>query len=89
MTPAELLNSKCLSLRAALDASSPEFPLLLREIHGKLLEDPENVTLIKPEDMRTVIDALKAHKKIVLTESPTKVSAGTKKRLSTLSADDL
>lgn len=68
-------------LQEKLIASSPEIPLVLREIHTILSVDPEVVTLLAPEEVGVIVSGLKKHMNVTLVEkvmkskSPKKGSA--------------
>lgn len=55
------------SLQQALLTAHPEMPILLRKIHTKLKEDPEQVTLLEEDEIAQIINGLKTHANISLT----------------------
>ena len=75
------LKEKIASLQEALTARHPTMATLLREIHTALKKQPENVTLLSPEDIRVVVNGLEAQTGIALAQSITKTSTSKTKSL--------
>lgn len=50
--------SKLLELEKALLDKHPSMPILLREVHTALREQPENVTLMSEEEISIIIEGL-------------------------------
>jgi ribosomal protein L6P/L9E len=62
-------------------------PTLLREIHQTLKQDPENVTLLTPEEVAIIISGLS---KQTSTQITTSILSGAKgKSLKKISLDDI
>ncbi len=53
------LQSKVTELEEAITSRHPRMPQLLQEIWKALREQPENVTLMTEEEIRTVVNGLK------------------------------
>lgn len=53
------LQEKVTSLTALILDKHPKMPVLLREIHTVLREQPENVTLMSEEEIAIIVDGLK------------------------------
>lgn len=87
MTPSEIISLKIAELQAAILASHPTMPTLLRDIHKNLLLDPEIVTILKPEQVAVIINGLsKQTNTIIMAEI---VSGKKGKAASKISADDV
>lgn len=80
-------------LKSALQSRSPGYEHLLKIIHKNLLDDPDVVNLLKPEEIGTVVAALAQKKGIVLAASipkgNVKNTTTTGKKLSQVTLDDL
>lgn len=65
-------------------------PTLLREIHTTLLQQPENVTLLSEEEIKTIVNGLEVQTGVFLTQAvmtkPTAKKAATS-RIKELGAD--
>lgn len=85
MNPGFELKEKVAKLEEQLLASHPQMPLLLREIHGILRDDPENVTLLTEEEIGIIVSGLKKHTQ---TEIIAKVTTS-KKSVKKTTLDDL
>ena len=59
MNLAEQLSEKIQSLQSALLENNPRMPVLLRDIHKLLKEDPEVVTLPDEDEIAIIISGLK------------------------------
>ena len=58
MTPAQQLSEKVLDLQSRLLAAHPTMPVLLREIHTQLRNDPELVTTLAEEEISIIVQGL-------------------------------
>lgn len=82
------LAEKLESLQAALLADHPRLPLLLRDIHSRLRDDPDTVTMLRPEDRGVIVAALRKHHRVEIMTKPAKSTAA-KASLKNITADDL
>ena len=55
----EEIKMKIAELQESILAANPRMPMLLREIHGILKTDPDNVTLLSEEDIGVIVSGLK------------------------------
>lgn len=83
------LAEKLESLQAALLADHPRLPLLLRDIHSRLRDDPDTVTMLRPEDRGVIVAALRKHHRVEVMTKPAGKSAAAKASLKNITADDL
>jgi hypothetical protein len=88
MTQADQIREQLLKLQEAIHTSHPTMPVLLRQIHTVLREDPETVTILTEEEIGIIVTGLK---KQTGTEITTAMVKGTKttKTLKKMSVDDL
>lgn len=80
------LQMKISSLQSAILESHPTMPLLLRDIHKILKEDPAVVTILSEEEICAIVTGLKKQTATEITQATLKKST---KSLSKTSADDL
>ena len=81
------VQEKLASLEAALLAGTPDMPVLLRDIHRSLKQDPDVVTLLSEEECSILVRGLK---KQTATEIATKkIKSGGKKAMSKMTVSDL
>lgn len=66
------LQMKISSLQNAILSAHPTMPILLREIHTILKNDPSNVTLLSEEDIAILVSGLKQQTKTEITQSSMK-----------------
>ena len=59
MNISEQIKEKILSLESALASQHPTFPVLLREIHQTLKQNPDCVTLLTDEEIGVIVNGLK------------------------------
>lgn len=86
----EIISSKMLSLKTALLEKHPQMPVLLREIHKYLKEDPSVVTLLSPEEIATIVNGLENQTNTFIAASMTKVTSAAKnKALAKVKSSDL
>lgn len=85
---ADTIKLKISELESALLSSHPQIPDLLRVIHKSLQADPEVVTLLKPEEIRVIVNGLEKHTKTELVETTAKSVKKTKVPKN-ITADDL
>lgn len=87
MTPHELISLKITELQASVQASLPNMPTLLRDIHQNLRNDPEIVTLLAPSQVAIIVSGLSKQTQTTIT---TQVLSGSKgKSLKKISVDDI
>lgn len=82
---------KLADLQAALLAKNPQMPLLLRDIHSQLKQNPEVVTLLTEDEVAIVVSGLSSQTLTHLAGSTLKSakSATAKASLKKVSTDDL
>ena len=66
------LQMRIASLESAILATHPTLPVILREIHKQLRDDPAIVTLMTPEEIRVVVSGLKLQTKVEITQAAVK-----------------
>ena len=66
------LQMRIASLESAILATHPTLPVILREIHKQLRDDPAVVTLMTPEEIRVVVSGLKVQTKVEITQAAVK-----------------
>lgn len=66
------LQMKISSLQNAILSAHPTLPILLREIHTILKNDPSNVTLLSEEDIAILVSGLKQQTKTEITQAAMK-----------------
>jgi len=71
-----LLNNQVSKLRELLLGKHPGLGTLLSEIKKALEQHPENVTLLKEEDMGTIFDALKVETGVIFAAETIKGTKG-------------
>lgn len=81
------IKEKLASLEAALLEGTPNMPILLREIHRNLKNDPDVVTLLSEEECSILVRGLK--KVTATTIATVAVKKGAKKAMSKMTVDDL
>ena len=74
-------------LEEALNQQVPGFANILRDIHIKLREDPNTVTLLSEDEIATIVKGLERHANVTLTAKAAKPTAKAKK--TPISATDL
>ena len=77
MNLAEQVKEKIASLQSALLESNPRLPVILRDIHKQLKEDPEVVTLLDESEIAIVVSGLKRQ---TMTEIATAAVKSTKSK---------
>jgi hypothetical protein len=87
MTPHQIISLKISELHQAILEDHPTMPSLLREIHQNLKLDPENVTLLNPEEVSVIISGLMQQTDTTITTSILKGTKG--KSAKNLSVDDI
>ena len=81
------IKEKVLNLEKALLDEHPTMPMLLREIHELIKADPEQVTILKEEDLLVIImKALQVQTRVTITASRPKSG---KAALAKVSLDDI
>ena len=63
------VKEKLVAFQAALVEKDPKMPELLGEVHKVLRQYPENVTLLKDEELRDILSGLQTARGIVLQSS--------------------
>ena len=77
-------------LEAALTQKIPEFRTILRDIHGKLRQDPELVTAMSEEEISLIVSGLVAHANVeVLAPKAAKKAKSLGTAKNPIGADDL
>ncbi len=66
------LQEKIQSLQDAILSTHPSMPILLRDIHKILKEDPAIVTVLQEEEIATLVSGLKIQTKTSITEAALK-----------------
>jgi len=72
MNTVEQLQAKIAELQNAILSTHPTLPILLRDIHKQLKEDPACVTILSEEEIATVISGLKVQTKTEITQAALK-----------------
>ena len=70
------LTQKVEELKTALLSRHPSMPVLLQEIHKTLKQYPENVTLLKPEEISVIVNGLEQQTQTFLAASIASKSKG-------------
>lgn len=90
LTQHDLITAKITELQEKLLAKHPQMPLLLREIHSTLKENPAVVTLLAEDQIRIIVNGLEAQTNTYIAQSmTTKSSTAKNKALSKVSSGDL
>ena len=76
------LQMKISSLQNAILSAHPTMPILLKEIHTILKNDPSNVTLLSEEDIAILVSGLKQQTKTEITASTMKKKSAALKNVS-------
>lgn len=63
------IQSKIQELQEAIHTAHPSMPGILREIHKKLKEDPEVVTLLEEEEICSIVSGLMIQTNVTLTSA--------------------
>jgi len=66
------LQMKIATLQNAILSTHPTMPILLKEIHTILKNDPSNVTLLGEDEIAIIVSGLKLQTKTAITESVSK-----------------
>ena len=66
------LQMKIASLQNAIHTAHPTMPILLKEIHTILKNDPSNVTLLSEEDISIIVSGLKQQTRTEITQATMK-----------------
>jgi hypothetical protein len=64
---AESIAMKIAELDSLIKSAHPRMPMLLRDIHTILKNDPDNVTLLSESDIGIIVSGLKLQTKTVIT----------------------
>lgn len=80
------INMKIAELQEMILSAHPRMPLLLKDIHTILRNDPDNVTILSEEEIGIIVSGLK---KQTSTELASTVLKKSSKSLSKTTADDL
>lgn len=89
LTQHQIISGKIAELSEKLLANHPQMPLLLREIHQVLKNDPAIVTLLSPEEVSKVINGLERQTNTYIAQSMTAPKGAKKAALKNTSAADL
>jgi hypothetical protein len=76
------LQMKISSLEEAILKAHPTMPILLKEIHTILKNDPTNVTLLSESDIAVIVSGLKQQTKTEITASTMKKKSAALKNVS-------
>jgi hypothetical protein len=83
------LLEKVAALSKAIDTEHPTLKSLLTEIHATLLENPDQVTILKPEDISVIVNGLAVTKNEVLFTETKKKVASDKRKLKDMPLEDI
>ena len=72
MTPADILKQSVSELQQALLSQHPAMPTLLKEIHARLKEDPELVTILEPQEVGVIFQGLMNHTAVTIATAKVK-----------------
>lgn len=84
MTNVEVLQEKVGSLREMLLTAHPGMPVMLREIHQKLKQDPEIVTILSEEEIGIIVSGLKRQTQVQILAAVAKKGTGKSLKKTTL-----
>lgn len=87
ITSYEAISIKIAELESALLSADPMMPHLLRDIHQNLKQDPDNVTILTPEQVAVIVSGLSQQTQTIITTSILSGSKG--KPLKKISVDDI
>ena len=76
-----ILKEKVAALAETILAKHPSMPSLLAEIHKNIKANPEQITLLSEDDIKTIVNGLEIQTKTFLIQTMTK-PAGTKSKAS-------
>lgn len=79
--PAFVVEQRLTALEQALLAQDPQMPTHLKAIHKQLIEFPELVHLLKPEDWGKILQAQQQYTKVKLVEESAAKKAAAKKKV--------
>lgn len=85
------LREKVASLQELLVSRTPQLPMVLFEIHRMIKADPEQVTILTPEEVGAIVKGLQAHTQTTILDAAVKSakSPAAKAKLGKLSLDDI
>lgn len=86
MSDTEVIKMRMAELQESLEKSLPNFPTLLRDIHIKLRDDPEQVAILSDEELGIIVKGLERHGNLTIVNSTTVKNRAKK---TPISADDL
>lgn len=92
LTQHDLIIGKISELQEKLLSNHPQMPLLLREIHSTLKENPAVVTLLREEeDIQVIVQGLEKQTNTYLVQAMTASKSGSAKNkaLAKVTSDDL
>jgi len=87
MTPHESMSLKIAELAASVQATLPNMPTLLRDIHSILKNDSDLVSILTPEEIGVIVSGLSKQTQTTITTSV--LSGGKGKSLKKVSIDDI
>ena len=87
MTPHEVLSLKISELEESIKAATPGMSSLLRDIHQSLKLDPDQVTILSPEQVSVIVAGLSKQTQTTIVTSIMKQSKG--KSLKSIGMDDV
>lgn len=85
----QIISSKISELQSQLLANHPQMPLLLREIHSTLKNNPAVVTLLSEDEIRVIVNGLQKQTNTYLVQSITSSKGSKTKALKNVSSADL
>lgn len=86
-SPTHPIAMEMAELEQALNSQVPGFHGILRDIHIKLREDPNVVTLLSDEEISVIVKGLERHANITLTSKAAKKTTGAKSKVPVSAAD--
>lgn len=89
LTQHQQISAKISQLKQQLLEQHPQMPLLLREIHKNLKEDPAVVTLLAEEEIAIIVSGLEKQTMTSIAGSMTKGNAAKTKALKNVTSNDL
>lgn len=90
MTPHEQVKEKLIRLEETIKTAHPTMPVLLKEIHDFLKEQPDVVTLLEEEEIQVIVQGLARQTNVELISTKSKqTSAAKSKRVAAITEDDL
>lgn len=89
LTQHEIISGKIAELQESILKSHPQMPILLREIHFTLKNDPAVVTLLSEEEIATIVNGLQRQTNTYIANAMISAKGAKKSALKNTSAADL